>query len=104
MSLVVAAGSGDHRAQLEALRDLLASSLVEAKAEKRAPLAAQFRAVLAELAGLPVGVEVSAVDEIAARRSARLGVSDPEPVVGPVEGVVRRRRGGGPGSKRRAGS
>ena len=58
---------------LERLRDLLWESLSDATADKRAPLAAQYRATLSELEALSkdVGKAGDPLDEIAARRSAR---------------------------------
>lgn len=64
------AASGDRRATLEALRDLLAAQLQNADREIPA-LAKQLRDTLAELDGLPDAKEVSRVDELNARRSAR---------------------------------
>ena len=63
----------DRVADLEALRDVLWVSIQSVDAEKRAPLAAQFRATLSELAELTVdvGKAVDPLDEIAARRAAR---------------------------------
>lgn len=66
--------------RLDALRDLaglLRESLNEADADKRAPLAAQYRATLAEVAQLEseAGKVADPVDEIAARRSARGGAT-----------------------------
>lgn len=71
MSLIEAAASGDRRATLEALRALLAVSLVDAEPGQRAPLAKQMRDVLAELDALPTGKEVSTSDDLASRRVAR---------------------------------
>ena len=58
---------------LERLRDLLWDSLSQADPDKRASLAAQYRATLAELDVLSkdVGKAGDPLDEIAARRSAR---------------------------------
>lgn len=71
VSIVVAAGSGDRRAALEALRDKLARDLDEAPASVSAQLAAQFRATVAELAELPVPGERSVVDDLERRRADR---------------------------------
>ena len=62
---------------LESLRDLLRTSLDEAPADKRAPLAAQYRATLSELATLSAESAKAGdpLDEIAARRSARGGAT-----------------------------
>ena len=64
------AATGDRRATLEALRDLLAASLVVVDPDKRAPLAKQLTDVLREIDALPSG-ERSKVDDLAARRKAR---------------------------------
>ncbi len=69
--LVVEVGSGDHRRALEALRDRLAADLDVAPPTVSAQLAAQLRATLAELAGLPVVISGSVVDDLIARRKAR---------------------------------
>lgn len=60
---------------LRALSELLWSSLEVCDAEKRAPLAAQYRATLTELAELEKQASKvgDPVDEIAARRAARGG-------------------------------
>lgn len=62
---------------LESLRDILRASLDEAPADKRAPLAAQYRATLAEIATLTADEKKAGdpVDEIAARRAARGGAT-----------------------------
>ena len=69
--LVAEVGSGDHRRALEALRDRLAADLDVAPPTVSAQLAAQLRATLAEIAGLPVVVSGSVVDDLIARRKAR---------------------------------
>ena len=57
---------------LRNLRSLLLESIDEAPADKRAPLAAQLRATLAEIDSLDEGAKaVDPVDEIAKRRAAR---------------------------------
>ena len=73
-SLRVEVASGDQRRALEALRDRLASEIDRADEKGVAVLAqiaAQLRAVLKELAGLPEAKAVSKADELAARRKAR---------------------------------
>lgn len=77
MSNVDAAKSGDHRRALEQVRDTLATAIdlaVERGDGTVAQLAAQYRGVLAEIAGLdqaePAG-EVSDLDRIRARREGR---------------------------------
>lgn len=62
--------------RLESLRSLAAvlwESIADADPEKRAPLAAQYRATLAEVAELEreSGKVADPVDEITARRAAR---------------------------------
>lgn len=71
-ALSAAAASGDRRATLEALRDVLADSVLEADPDKRAPLAKQLREIVAEIEALPVKDERTKVGDLAARRSARL--------------------------------
>ncbi|GIH29084.1 hypothetical protein Aph01nite_73940 [Acrocarpospora phusangensis] len=65
-------GEGDRRASLEAIRDKLARELQAAIGKDAATLAKQLRETLAELESLPGGKEVSAVDEIAERRTRRI--------------------------------
>lgn len=68
----------DRKAVLEETLDLLMSGLRdEAKGPARAPLAAQIRAVSADLAALAVdeGKAGDPVDELAARRAARGGAT-----------------------------
>lgn len=72
MSLIDVAAQGDRRKTLEALRDVLASSILEADADKRASLAARLTDVLGQIDALsPPEVKGDAVDEIAQRRLAR---------------------------------
>ena len=63
----------DRAESLERLRDVLWESIEKADPEKRAPLAAQYRATLSELADVSKdsGKASDPLDEIAARRSAR---------------------------------
>ncbi|WP_327073452.1 hypothetical protein OG196_16305 [Kitasatospora purpeofusca] len=63
--------SGDRRAALEAVRDKLARELAESEGPVVAQLSKELRATLAELESLPGGREVSAVDDLSARRAAR---------------------------------
>lgn len=67
----------DRSSALEALRDVLWASIQSADPEKRAPLAAQYRATLGELADLSKddGKAGDPLDEIAARRAARGGAT-----------------------------
>ena len=75
--LTEAASSGDRVATLEALRDLLASALVDAKyAKDVAPLVRQMTLVLADLAELkPPERKGTPLDELANRRSAGVATS-----------------------------
>jgi hypothetical protein len=68
---LTAAQSGDHRKALVALRDNLASALDAADPNVKAQLAAQYRAVLNELAALPDETKVSIRDDLAGRRADR---------------------------------
>ena len=63
----------DRLSKLHALEDVLWESIGSADPEKRAPLVAQFRAVLAEIAVLSKDSAEAGdpVDEIARRRAAR---------------------------------
>jgi hypothetical protein len=71
----------DRREALKALLDLLADDLEKARQNGSgtvAQLAAQYRATLADIAALDAAsppAEVSALDEITARRTARDGAS-----------------------------
>ena len=64
------AATGDRRASLEALRDLLARQLETAERDVPA-LARQLREVMAELDALPNPKEKSPVDELTRKRAAR---------------------------------
>jgi hypothetical protein len=65
------------RADLEVLRAGLLESFATADDSVRAQLAGQLRAVIKDLAALgEVAGEVTAADEIAARRKARLSDAD----------------------------
>lgn len=61
----------DRRTALEAIRGKLATELEYASGRDTAPIAKELRAVIAELESLPGGQEVSAVDDLSARREAR---------------------------------
>lgn len=63
--------------ELEWLRDTLRQSISDAEPDKRASLANQYRATLADLAALAAdeGKAGDPVDELAARRSARGGAT-----------------------------
>jgi len=63
--------------ELKAARDLMWQSIVEADADKRAPLMNQWRALEATIAELEMssGKSGDPVDEIAARRAARGGAT-----------------------------
>jgi hypothetical protein len=73
--LVHAAGTGDRRAFLEALRHVTAVSIVEVDPQNRAALIRQAREIAAEIEALPVKDERSQVGDLASRRSARLSAS-----------------------------
>lgn len=69
-----AVDAGDHRAALIALLETLADQLDTTPAAIHAQLAGQYRATWDRLVELDAGatpVEVSPLDEIAARRAAR---------------------------------
>ena len=68
LNLADIAAEGDRRKTLEALRDLLARTIATAEPSNVAALAKQLRDTETELAGLTDGVEVDALDELAARR------------------------------------
>lgn len=63
---------GGRRAALEAIRDKLAVELAATEGFHAGPLARELRAVLAELDELPDGKRESTVDDLAARRAARI--------------------------------
>jgi len=67
--------SGDHRASLEALRDLLAEQMGMADPNVVPQYAARLQAVLAELAALPT-LERTEVDDLVERRKARRAEAD----------------------------
>lgn len=64
-------GEGNHRASLEALRDLLATNLTQAEPREVAALARQLSLVLKELDELPAEKGRSTLDDLAARRRNR---------------------------------
>lgn len=70
-SLPEVVAAGDRRASLEALRDHLAR-LLETTERDHAAIARQLTIVLREIDELPNPAEESKVDEIQARRAARL--------------------------------
>lgn len=70
--LVATALTGDRAATLEALRDDLARSIVACDSLRdKAALGRLLKDVLADIDTIPTKGEVSAADEIAARRAAR---------------------------------
>jgi hypothetical protein len=72
MDLIEASSSGSRLSALEALRDVLAVSIVAADPDKRAPLAARLTDVLEQIERLTPAAKVGdPVDEIAKRRTAR---------------------------------
>jgi hypothetical protein len=76
-NLVDAAATGDRRATLEALRDLLAMSMMVG-IEPRAGLAKQLRDTLDQLEAIGQPGEIHASDDLATRRAARLGSTGTE--------------------------
>lgn len=83
---VAAIQSGDSRKSLVALRDYLAVLLDAAEAKDAAPLARQLALTLEKLSALPAG-EASPLDDLAARRAARIAAAD---VDGGAEGAAPR--------------
>ena len=74
------AASGDRRATLEALRDLLAETITAAAPRDRAPLAKQLRDTMVELAGLPdPTTPVNPLQAILADLEAGKGFDVPHP-------------------------
>lgn len=72
MSLVGVAQTGDKRATLETLRDLLATAIDDCDSLRDlAALALRLTDVLNEIDKLPNSKDVTAADEIANRRNAR---------------------------------
>ncbi|GAA1992838.1 hypothetical protein GCM10009718_33180 [Isoptericola halotolerans] len=62
----------DRLDRLKALADTLEDSIAQADPEKRGPLAAQFRATLADIEALDQDAKAGdPIDELAKRRSAR---------------------------------
>ena len=82
------AAEGDRRSTLEALRDLIAGSLLVSEVGNVAALAKQLRETLAELDGLSDVAEGDALDELAKRRG-------PAPVQERPGGAGKRRSSGG---------
>lgn len=85
-SLSAAAASGDRRATLQALRDVLAATILDAEPPARAALAKQLRDTMTALDVLDAGREVSASDDLAKRRQARLRGAGTEVAAPPVGG------------------
>jgi hypothetical protein len=71
VSLADATATGDRRSALVAVRDHLADVLMTCEAGATAQLVKQLRETLAELETLDVAKEVSASDDLAAKRKAR---------------------------------
>ncbi|MGW4476845.1 hypothetical protein ACWENQ_44940 [Nonomuraea sp. NPDC004354] len=67
---ITGAVRGDKRAALEAIRDRLAAELVRAKGQAAAAVAKELRSTIDAIEALPGG-EVSAVDDLAAKRATR---------------------------------
>lgn len=72
MSVAEVAASGDRRATLEAMRDKLAADFDAAPPAVVAQIAGRLSAVLLELEEIGSSRTVSAVDELNAKRAARL--------------------------------
>lgn len=70
-----AAASGDRRAALIAVRDRLAAAMDQAPVTVVAQIAGRFGAVLAEIETLSKATEVDALDDLRARRAARLAAT-----------------------------
>lgn len=70
VSLAETVGTGDLRAQLEAIRDRLATELATVSGRDVAPIARQLVLVCTALDGLPAASK-SALDDLAERRRAR---------------------------------
>lgn len=73
--LVTVVESGDRRASLEALRDHLATALIEVDARYKAPIAKQLTDTIREIDGLPDAKVRSKLDDLAARRADRVAAS-----------------------------
>lgn len=87
-----AAQSGDARRALVALRDGLAKAFDDADVNLKPQISGQLRAVLADLAALPVEKKATPVDEIRARREARRAAAAASAAPA-VPGKQRRSRG-----------
>jgi len=71
--LPAAVATGDYRASLVAIRDHLAGRLAECKYPKdAAPLARELRECLAEIEKIPAATMGDEVDDISAKRAARI--------------------------------
>jgi 2-hydroxychromene-2-carboxylate isomerase len=81
-TVATAAASGDQRAALEALRDLLADQIGLADPAVVAQIAGQFRQTLKDLAALPPTREGSKLDEVKQRREARRAAAKAAPASG----------------------
>jgi hypothetical protein len=68
--------NAERRGSLEALRDTLAMTILDATPATLPGLAREFRAVLKELADLPVAVEADPLHDIARQREKRLADTD----------------------------
>ena len=69
--LVDVVATGDRRASLEAVRDVLAGALAAVDPRYSAPIAKQLADTMRELDGLADAKVVTPLDEINARRAAR---------------------------------
>ena len=84
--IVAASATGDRRAALEALRDLVARNIAEAEPQHVAALARQLQSVLSELEALPAARKVTKVDELAAKRKNARRAAHPASAGGNVNG------------------
>jgi hypothetical protein len=71
MSALEAAQTGDRRKALEAMRDILAAAMDSADPAVQAQLSGQLRAVLKDLADLPVAKPKSPLEQAKAKRAGR---------------------------------
>lgn len=71
MTLVEVARQDDRRKSLEEVRNHLAAAIDVAEPRELPSLVKQFRETLAELEALGIAKEVSASDDLAAKRKAR---------------------------------
>jgi hypothetical protein len=78
-SIAEAASSGDRHATLIAMREKLAQDMDDATPSVVAQIAGRLSAVLLELDEIPVGAEVSTLDDLDAKRKSRVPGSEQLP-------------------------